>query len=74
MFARNRGAVWAAVRHCTGWGETRLEPYRDRILGLEAPLPKSWGFDEPVRPLETETKAETVTGTGAERQRKTETE
>lgn len=44
-FARNRGAVWAAVRRCTGWGETQLEPYRDRILGLEqGPVPKSWGF------------------------------
>ena len=53
VFAKNRGAVWAAVRRCTGWGETRLETYRDRILGLgDGPLPKSWGFsdgeDEPV--------------------------
>ncbi len=54
VFARNRGAVWAAVRRCTGWGETRLEPYRDRILGVDGPVPQSWGFsngdDEPARP------------------------
>ncbi len=32
-----------------GLGDTRMEPYRDRIVGLEEegrPLPESWGFDE----------------------------
>ena len=54
VFARNRGAIWAVVRRCTGWGETRLEPYRDRVLGVDGPVPQSWGFrdddDEPARP------------------------
>ena len=49
IFARNRGAVWKTVKRCTGWGDTRMEPYRDRIVGLEEeqqPLPESWGFDD----------------------------
>ena len=50
------------VRRITGWGETSLEPYRERILGLQGqPLPKSWGFDEPASTRETEA------GAGAER-------
>ena len=49
FFARNRGAFWRAVKQTTGRGDTRMEPYRDRIVGLEEegrPLPESWGFDE----------------------------
>ena len=49
IFAKNRGAFWRAVKQTTGWGDTRMEPYRDRIVGLEEegrPLPESWGFDE----------------------------
>lgn len=46
VFARNRGAIWRAVKRCTGWGDTSLKDYRDRVVGLEEPLPPSWGFGE----------------------------
>ena len=43
-FARNRGTIWTWVKRAMGWGDTLLEEYRGRILGLEDPLPESWGF------------------------------
>ena len=47
-FARNRGAIWKVIKRITGLGDTRMEEYRDRILGLEdeEPLDPNWGFDE----------------------------
>lgn len=46
-FARYRASIWKAVKGLTGMtGDTRMEPYRDRILGLEEPLDPSWGFQD----------------------------
>ena len=45
-FARNRGAIWSGVKRVMGWGDTSLERYRDRVVGLEEPLPPSWGFGD----------------------------
>ena len=48
-FSRHRGAIWRGVKRLLGWGDVCLEPYRDRIIGLEGmpdPLPLSWGFGE----------------------------
>ena len=45
-FARNRGQIWVWVKERTGMGDTSLAAYRSRVVGLEPPLPKSWGFDE----------------------------
>ena len=46
-FSSNRGAIWKMVRRLTGWGETHLEAYRGRIIGLEEPLDPGWGFEHP---------------------------
>jgi predicted DCC family thiol-disulfide oxidoreductase YuxK len=43
-FAANRGAIWKRVQKITGYGDTRLEEDRERILGLVEPLDPSWGF------------------------------
>lgn len=43
-FARNRGPIWATVKRLMGWGDTMLEDHRDKVVGLEAPLPSGWGF------------------------------
>jgi predicted DCC family thiol-disulfide oxidoreductase YuxK len=43
-FAKNRGKIWIGVKRLTGLGDTLMDPYRDRILGLEEPLDPSWGF------------------------------
>jgi predicted DCC family thiol-disulfide oxidoreductase YuxK len=45
LFARNRGQIWIGVKRVTGMGDTWMEPYRDRVLGLEEPLDPSWGFE-----------------------------
>jgi predicted DCC family thiol-disulfide oxidoreductase YuxK len=44
-FAQNRGAIWKGVKRVTGRGDTQLDGYRDRILGLEDPIDPKWGFD-----------------------------
>lgn len=47
LFAKNRGAIWRSVKRVTGLGDTHLEEYRDRIVGLEEesqPLSPGWGF------------------------------
>ena len=50
MFARNRGRIWKFVKRMTGMGDTRMEPYRDRIVGLVEPIDPSWGFDPVISP------------------------
>jgi predicted DCC family thiol-disulfide oxidoreductase YuxK len=45
-FARNRGAIWRGVKRVTGMNDTQLHAYRDKILGLEGPLPEEWGFSK----------------------------
>jgi predicted DCC family thiol-disulfide oxidoreductase YuxK len=45
IFAKNRGAIWKGVKRVTGMGDTQLDGYRDRILGLEEPIDPKWGFD-----------------------------
>ena len=46
LFARNRGTIWKGAKRITGMGDTYMEPYRDRILGLEEPLDPGWGFED----------------------------
>lgn len=46
LFARNRGAIWRAVKRITGIGDTELDDYRDRILGLKEPIDPGWGFEK----------------------------
>ena len=43
-FARNRGPIWRCVKAAAGLGDTTLEKHRDRMLGLEEPIPEDWGF------------------------------
>lgn len=46
-FARNRGAVSKGIKRAIRGGEdTKMEEYRDLILGLEEPLDPSWGFKQ----------------------------
>mmetsp|Transcript_11203 Transcript_11203/g.33159 ORF Transcript_11203/g.33159 Transcript_11203/m.33159 type:complete len:111 (-) Transcript_11203:1248-1580(-) len=45
LFARNRGKIWKAIKKATGMGDTRLEGYQHKIMGLEGPLDPGWGFD-----------------------------
>lgn len=46
LFARNRGDIWKLFRKLTGLGETKLEMYRDRIVGLEeSEMVRGWGFE-----------------------------
>ena len=50
LFARNRGAIWRRVKWVMGWGDTSLVEYKDRILGLEDPVDKGWGFGQQTQP------------------------
>ena len=43
-FARNRGSIWRNVKKVMGWGDTILEDHRDKVIGLEEPVPRDWGF------------------------------
>lgn len=43
-FARNRGRIWISVKRALGLGDTMLEAHRDKMLGLEEPIPPEWGF------------------------------
>jgi predicted DCC family thiol-disulfide oxidoreductase YuxK len=44
-FAKHWGTIWKGVKRVTGMGDTQLDKYRDRILGLEEPLDPKWGFE-----------------------------
>ncbi|KAL3909431.1 MAG: hypothetical protein SGILL_008091 [Bacillariaceae sp.] len=46
--AKNRGKIWKGVKKVTGLGDTSMEPYKNRILGIdEYPGNKEgWGFKE----------------------------
>ena len=44
LFAKHRGSIWKVVKKVSGIGDTKMEPYRKRVLGLEEPIEKSWGF------------------------------
>jgi predicted DCC family thiol-disulfide oxidoreductase YuxK len=46
VFAQYRGRIWKGVKRLTGMGDTRMEPYRDRMLGLEEPLDPSWALNK----------------------------
>jgi predicted DCC family thiol-disulfide oxidoreductase YuxK len=43
-FAKNRRKIWIGVNRLTGMGDTLMDPYRDRVLGLEEPLDPNCGF------------------------------
>ena len=43
-FARNRGNIWICVKRMMGWGDVMLEAHRAKVIGLEEPVPPSWGF------------------------------
>lgn len=44
-FAANRGRIWKIVKNITGLGDTMMDKYRDRILGLVEPIDRRWGFE-----------------------------
>jgi predicted DCC family thiol-disulfide oxidoreductase YuxK len=47
LFGRNRGKIWKFVKRVTGIGDTNLDLYRHRIVGLDdddKPIPLSWGL------------------------------
>jgi predicted DCC family thiol-disulfide oxidoreductase YuxK len=46
--AKNRGRIWKGVKKVTGLGDTMMEPYKNRILGVdEYPGNKDgWGFED----------------------------
>mmetsp|Transcript_36854 Transcript_36854/g.54139 ORF Transcript_36854/g.54139 Transcript_36854/m.54139 type:complete len:109 (+) Transcript_36854:306-632(+) len=46
IFAKNRGAIWRTVKQMTGMGDTHLEKYRDRMVGLKEPLDPGWGLKD----------------------------
>ena len=53
LFARNRGRIWKAFKRMTGLSDTRMEPYRDHVVGLVEPLDPGWGFDLIISPTMT---------------------
>ena len=65
-FSRNRASIWTTVKRLCGWGDTSLSAHRDRVIGLEEPLPASWGFGD-NRNVAAPTTMKTTTTTIAER-------
>lgn len=68
-FSRNRASIWSSVKRICGWGDSSLSAYRDRVIGLEEPLPASWGFGANVAaaPTVSSTTKSTTKGKGADR-------
>ena len=46
--AKNRGKIWKGVKKVTGLGDTTMEPYKNRILGVDdySGNKEGWGFEE----------------------------
>ena len=44
--AKNRGKIWKGVKKVTGLGDTVMEPYKNRILGVDdySGNQEGWGF------------------------------
>lgn len=50
IFAKNRGAIWKALKKVTGIGDTFMYEHKDSILGLDDDdtfILESWGFHRP---------------------------
>ena len=48
LFARNRGQIWKGVKRITGMGDTKMTPYRSKVLGLDnmtISKQPGWGFE-----------------------------
>ena len=43
-FARHRGFIWTQVKRVSGMGDTSMEEVRGKVIGLQEPIPPSWGF------------------------------
>uniref|UniRef100_A0A7S2YGA7 Uncharacterized protein n=1 Tax=Entomoneis paludosa TaxID=265537 RepID=A0A7S2YGA7_9STRA len=46
-FARNRGTIWKQVKKITGMGDTMMDNYREKVLGLDEHVETKfpgWGF------------------------------
>ena len=53
-FARNRGTIWKQVKRVTGLGDTMMDDYRIKILGLDDNVHEKepgWGFTAKSAPI-----------------------